>query len=71
MPPGAVADHHGMRAWLDCVLISFRCSFIASVLAAGMITAAANPRAGQIAQATLNVESQTLERGIKELLAMD
>jgi hypothetical protein len=49
MPSGTVADQDRCALGCTCVLISARCSFIASVLAAGMMIAAPTSRSGQIA----------------------
>jgi hypothetical protein len=60
-----------------CVLISFRCSFIPSVLAAGMIMAAPTPLAGQMAPKRIRHQYQcwvwatTMDRGRHGLRAAD
>ena len=49
MPSGPVTDQDSDGAGATCVLISARCRFMHSVLAAGVMTAAPTARAGQIA----------------------
>ena len=49
MPAGTVTDQGQHARLARPVLISFRCSFIASVLVVGMMIAAPTPRAWQIA----------------------
>src|ERR1700750_146571 len=49
VPPGPVAHHDGMRSKPICVLISLRCSDIASALTLGMMIAAPTLRAWQMA----------------------
>jgi hypothetical protein len=48
MASGTIAGQDGVCAWATCALISFSCSFIASVLTLGMMIAAPTARAWQI-----------------------